>query len=171
MEYDEFLQSKRMVIEPAGFTIEQWAMNNHLFDWQNDVVKWALHRGRSALFEDCGLGKTLQQLEWAHHVCQHTGGSVLILAPLAVARQTHREGEKFGYEVTVCRTSDDYRHGINVANYERLHHFDPSLFSGIVLDESSILKAFDGKTRKALTDFAETINTGCVARRPPRRTT
>lgn len=145
--YREFLESKRLVVQPVGIDVCDSELSPMLFDWQRAIVRWALHRGRAALFEDCGLGKTPQQLEWSRHVCMHTGGRVLILAPLAVAQQTKREGSKFGIDVTVCRTGEDVRDGINVTNYERLHHFDASMFSGIVLDESSILKAFDGKTR------------------------
>lgn len=155
--YQEFLESKRIRVEPVGIDVSIDSMNPILFDWQKAIVRWALHRGRSALFEDCGLGKTFQSLEWSKHICEHTSSNVLILAPLAVAQQTKREGEKFGVGVTVCRTGSDVRPGINVTNYERLHHFDPSMFSGIVLDESSILKSFDGVTRKALTEFATGI--------------
>lgn len=156
-EYQRFLESKKIRVEPCGIDIAVEDMNQLLFDWQKAIVRWALHRGRAALFEDCGLGKTPQQLEWARHVCEHTSGNVLILAPLAVAQQTRREGQKFGIGVTVCRTGEDVRPGINVTNYERIHHFDASMFKGIVLDESSILKSFDGVTRKLLTDFAAEI--------------
>lgn len=97
------------------------------------------------------------QLEWARLICEHTGGNVLILAPLAVAAQTVREGAKFGIDVTHAREVDDLRSGINVTNYERLGRFADLPWSGIVLDESSILKAFDGKTRAALTEWAQTI--------------
>lgn len=157
MDYCEFLSTKRTIVEPCGFDVDIEDLSANLFGWQKAIVRWALHRGRAALFEDCGLGKTLQQIEWARMVCEHTGGDVLILAPLAVAQQTRREGAKFGIDVTVCRNGYDARPGINVANYERLHLFDGDKFSGIVLDESSILKAFDGVTRKLLTDFAATI--------------
>jgi hypothetical protein len=92
------------------------------------------------------------QLEWAHRVHLHTGGNVLILAPLAVAKQTQREGVKFGIEVTVCETQADVQNGINITNYEKMHHFDLASFSGVVLDESSILKAYDGKTRTSIID-------------------
>jgi superfamily II DNA or RNA helicase len=157
MDYDTFLAGKRVAVDPVGFEVPIDAINPMLFDWQRAIVRWALHRGRAALFEDCGLGKTPQQIEWARNVCQHTGGNVLILAPLAVAAQTQREGRKFGVDVTLCRTCADVRPGVNVANYERLHHFTPDQFTGIVLDESSILKAFDGVTRKQIQDFAAGI--------------
>lgn len=155
--YQSFLESKRVRCESVGFEVHDSDINPMLFDWQRAIVRWALHRGRAALFEDCGLGKTPQQLEWARQVCAYTGGNVLILTPLAVAAQTKREGEKFGIGVTVCREQDDVRPGVNVANYERLHKFSPESFAGIVLDESSILKAFDGVTRKQITDFVAGI--------------
>lgn len=155
--YHRFLESKRHRIEPAGFEVEDADLNPQLFPFQRAIVKWALHRGRAAIFADCGLGKTPMQLEWARHVEQQTRKPVLVLAPLAVAKQTQREGEKFDIPVTVCRTQRDVTPGINVANYEMLPHFDHAAFGGIVLDESSILKAFDGKTRKELTAFGAPI--------------
>lgn len=156
--YDDFLAQKRLLAPAVGFEVDEAAINEMLFPFQRAVVRWAVRRGRAALFEDCGLGKTPQQLEWARLVSEHTGGNVLILTPLAVAEQTAREGEKFGVPVTICKTGADVRPGVNVVNYERLHHFDPAQFSGIVLDESSILKSFDGATRKAITDFARSIH-------------
>lgn len=158
MKYDEFLEQKRLLAPPVGFEVDEASINPMLFPFQRAIVRWAVRRGRAALFEDCGLGKTPQQLEWARLVCEHTGGNVLILAPLAVADQTAREGEKFGVPVTICKTGADVRSGVNVTNYERLHHFDFAQFSGIVLDESSILKSFDGKTRQAITAFARSIH-------------
>lgn len=155
--YSDFLATKRVNVESVGFDVPISDLNPMLFDWQKSIVRWALNRGRAALFEDCGLGKTPQQLEWARCVVAYTGGNVLVLAPLAVASQTQREGAKFGVSVTLCKTGDDVRPGVNVANYERLHHFKPEQFSGIVLDESSILKSFDGTTRKQIQDFAKTI--------------
>lgn len=156
-EYAQFLATKRATVEPVGFEVADADLNQKLFDWQRAIVRWALHRGRAALFEDCGLGKTPQQLEWAHHVSMHTGRPVLILAPLAVARQTQREGVKFDIPVTVCATAADVQPGVNITNYEKLHHFTPAPFGGIVLDESSVLKAFDGVTRQQITEFARSI--------------
>lgn len=157
--YDAFLATKRENVKAVGFDVEESAMTPMLFDWQRHVVKWALARGRAALFEDCGLGKTAQQVEWARHVVAHTGRAVLILAPLAVADQTVREGAKFGVEVHRCREASDVVEGaVNVTNYERLEKFAPEPFAGIVLDESSILKAYDGKTRKMISDFAKPID-------------
>ena len=117
---------------------------------KKDIVKWALKKGKAALFEDCGLGKTLQQLEFAYQVHKHTNGDVLILAPLAVAKQTQREGEKFGISVNICRTQSDVKPGINITNYEMMEHFNASHFAGVILDESSILKNQSGKIRTAL---------------------
>lgn len=149
-DYQTFLAQKRIIAAPVGFDVATEQINPLLFDYQRDVVRWALRRGRAAIFSRYGTGKTAMQLEWAHHVCHATGGSVLILAPLAVAQQTAREGAKFGIAVTVCRTHADVQPGINITNYEMLPHFDPQAFVGIVLDESSILKAYDGKTRTAI---------------------
>lgn len=158
MKYDEFLTAKREKVAPVGFDVTDDAMNLALFDWQRRIVQWALKRGRAALFEDCGLGKTAQQLEWARHVAAHTGRAVLILAPLAVSDQTIREGAKFGIAVKHCNSAADVDPtGINVTNYERLDRFKAAPFAGIVLDESSILKAYAGKIRKQITDFAKTI--------------
>ena len=158
MTYETFLDAKREKVAPVGFDVGDDAMNPSLFDWQRRIVQWALKRGRAALFEDCGLGKTAQQLEWARHVAAHTGRAVLILAPLAVSDQTIREGAKFGIAVKRCNSAADVDPtGINVTNYERLDRFKAAPFAGIVLDESSILKAYAGKIRKQITDFAKTI--------------
>lgn len=153
MKYAEFLESKKDRAISSGFQKLKSEMNSALFEWQKDIVYWALRKGRSALFEDCGLGKTIQQLEWSQSVSEHTGKPVLIVAPLAVAEQTKREGEKFGYLVTVCRHQDHVRFGINICNYEMLDHFDPSVFGGVVLDESSILKNFTSKTRTQIIEL------------------
>lgn len=158
MNYQEFLDNKRETVKPCGFAVDPSAMTQALFDWQREIVAWALKRGRAALFEDCGLGKTAQQLEWARHVVAHTGRAVLILAPLAVSDQTIREGGKFGIAVHRCNSGDDViPAAVNVTNYERLEKFNSDPFAGIVLDESSILKAYDGKTRRMITDFAKPI--------------
>lgn len=150
MEYDKFLKTKQIKYEPSGFRVDQ--VNKKLFDFQQDIVKWALMKGKAAIFAGTGLGKTACQLEWSKHVAEHTGGNVLILAPLAVAQQTVREGEKFDVEVNLCRTQEDVKPGVNISNYEMLHHFDVDSFIGIVLDESSILKSFGGKTRTKIID-------------------
>lgn len=146
--YANFLSSKAHADIPTGLTVNKAALNPALFHFQVDLVAWALHRGRAALFCDCGMGKSLMQLEWAYHI----PGDVLILAPLAVATQTVAEARKFGIEAHYCRDQSQVKPGITIANYEMLSHFDASRFTGIVLDESSILKAFDGKTRTAIID-------------------
>jgi len=148
MNYREFLASKRIVVSPSGFDCED--ISHKLFDFQRDIVRWSLKKGKAAVFCGTGLGKTPMQLSWAKCVSNHTGGDVLILAPLAVAQQTAREGEKFNVSVTVCRSQADVKPGVNITNYEMLHAFDASHFQGIVLDESSILKAFEGRTRNEI---------------------
>lgn len=153
--YDEFLDQKLVVSQPCGFDCE--TIGSHLFDYQQAIVRWALQRGRAATFLDTGLGKTAVQLEWAYRVHLHTGSPVLVLAPLAVAEQTVREGSKFGISVNHCHTGDELTNGVNISNYEKLHQFNPEGIQGIVIDESSILKGFDGKFRKALNVFSEGI--------------
>lgn len=163
-EYRAFLERKRLDDPMTGLQSIP-PLNQMLFPFQRDIVSWALRRGRAAIFADCGLGKTPIQLEWARHV----PGDVLILAPLAVAGQTVREGEKFGIEVRQARRQADVRSGITVANYEMLDHFEPDAFSGIVLDESSILKAYDGKTRTRIIEaFTRTpFKLACTATPAP----
>ena len=150
--YKEFINSKLTQVVQSGFESDKTKYNANLFDWQRDIVHWALKKGKACLFEDCGLGKTLQQLSFAEEVCKHTGGNVLILAPLAVAAQTRNEGIKFGIEVNICRTQDDVKPGVNITNYEMIEHFDGTTFEGIILDESSILKNSTGATRILLTE-------------------
>jgi len=156
-DYAEFLKTKQITSEPSGFTVSDDVINPVLFDWQKMIVKWGIRRGKACFFEDCGLGKTFQQLEWGRLVSDHCGKPVLIFAPLAVSKQTKREAQKLGIEVTICAKQSDRRPGINITNYEKMQHFSPDGWGGIILDESSILKGFDGKTRKALTEFASTI--------------
>lgn len=167
--YDDFLEGKKERAISSGFVKSKEKMNQHLFAWQMDICYWALRKGRAALFEDCGLGKTLQQLEWGQSVSEHTGLPVLIVAPLAVAEQTRREGIKFGYEATVCRSQSDVRPGLNICNYEMLEHFDASAFGGVVLDESSILKNYTGTTRNEIINmFRETeYKLSCTATPSP----
>ena len=113
-DYAEFLASKQVTVESSGFTPGD--LNSMLFPFQTAIVTWALQRGKAALFEDCGLGKTPQQLEWAHPVHLHTVGNVLILAQLAVTKQTQCEGDKFGINVAICERQDDIQPGVNVTN-------------------------------------------------------
>lgn len=128
-------------------------LNPKLYRFQRDIVRWALAKGRAAIFADCGLGKTPMQLEWAAQVYKRKGGCVLILAPLAVSSQTVAEGIKFGVDVNICEKADDLKPGINITNYEKLDKFAGCKFSGVVLDESSILKSFTGKVRNQIIDF------------------
>lgn len=127
-------------------------MPDYLFDFQSKMVEWSVRKGRGALFEDCGLGKTIQELVWSENVIRHTGGRVLVLTPLAVATQTVREAEKFGIEAKVSRDGI-LASNIVVTNYQQLHRFSPDDFVGCVCDESSILKNFDGVTKSAVTEF------------------
>lgn len=162
MNYDAFLENKRIKDAPTG--IDPGPVCDAAFPFQADIVKWALRKGRAAIFADCGMGKTLMMLEWARQV----PGRVLILTPLAVAAQTCAEARKFGIDgVAHARTGDDGASKIVVTNYDMLQHFDTSAFSGVVLDESSILKAFDGKTRSALIEaFAQTPFRLCCTATP-----
>lgn len=145
--YENFLKSKMRQVPCCGFTVDKSEMTPKLFDWQKDIVCWALRKGKAALFEDCGLGKTIQQLEYCRLVSKHTEKPTLIIAPLAVSQQTKKEGESFGYSVNICRSQDDVIRGINITNYEMLEHFDLAVFGGIALDESSILKHYSSKIR------------------------
>ena len=149
--YESFLDAKTQVGCDHGFD-PLW-MPDKLFPFQVSLVEWACRKGRAAMFADCGLGKTPMQLTWAENVARKVDGRVLILTPLAVAFQTVREGEKFGIDVVHRREGIESGDRIVVTNYERLHHFDPADFDGVVCDESSILKNFDGSTRQAITDF------------------
>ena len=154
-DYQEFLKSKQKAHIDSGFEIDESELNSNLFPFQKFIVKRALKAGKYAIFADCGLGKTLMQLEWAKQVTLKTGMPVLILAPLAVTGQTINEGKKFHIEVERLK-SDVFGNGIFVANYEQIDNIDCSQFSGIVLDESSILKNFEGQTKKLIIDEFKT---------------
>jgi len=133
-------------------------LNEHLFDFQHAIVTWAVRRGRAAIFADTGLGKTLMQLSWADEVASHTGGIVLILAPLAVSEQTIEQGSTFGIEVRrVPNGGTPDSPGVWITNYERMDHIDFESLHGLVLDESSILKSHDGKTRQRIINAAQRI--------------
>lgn len=149
LDYEQFLKRKSQIDTYDGF--DPVFMPDSLFDFQRALVDWAVRKGRAAIFSDCGTGKTVMQLTWAENVARHTGGKVLILTPLAVAPQTVEEGEKFGVEVIHEREGVAQR--ITVTNYERLHYFNPTDFVGVVCDESSCIKSFDGKRRGQVTDF------------------
>jgi len=166
--YQEFLASKAIVDAPSGIEVPADAINPMLFPFQKDIVRWALRRGRACIFADCGLGKTPMQLEWARLVAEHSGGRVLILAPLNVVEQTLREAEKFEVDAISAREQKDARWAqIAVTNYEMLEKFDASEFAGVVLDESSILKSFTGKTKRLLCDaFSDTQYRLCCTATP-----
>lgn len=153
-DYNEFLKSKVMYIGAQG--LEPQRLSPVLFPFQADITRWALRKGRAAIFADTGLGKTLMEAEWAREVVEQTGGRVIIVAPLSVARQTVSLARKhLGLTIQYSRGEDTSP--IVITNYEMLQHFSASDFIGVVLDESSILKALDGKTRQLLTEmFANT---------------
>lgn len=154
MNYQDFLKTKEIAAKPSGFDVEKSELNRNMFDFQKDLCKWALKKGKSAILIGCGCGKTIIQLEWAHKVHEQTDMPVLILAPLSVVNQTANEAEKFDIEtVHICRSQKDVKNGLNITNYEMIEHFDASAFSGIVLDESSILKSFTSKTTTRLTEL------------------
>lgn len=158
--YAAFLEAKRTLAAPVGPTLTG-EPSHVLFPFQRDLTRWAVRKGRAALFADTGLGKTLMQIEWARLVGERT----LILAPLSVARQTVREAAKLGTTVTYSR--GEVLDGITITNYEMAEHFDPALYGAVVLDESSILKALDGKTRRRLTEmFAATPYRLCCTATP-----
>ena len=175
-EYIEFLQKKQTSIESSGFDLMDSEMNEKLSPFQKYCVKRAVKAGRFAMFEDCGLGKTLQQLEWAYQVQKHINQPVLILAPLGVIGQTIQEGVKFGYEVKEIGLTvfdQDLKAGIYITNYDNMDNIDSYLFGGVVLDESSILKNFNGKIRNELiASFKETkYKLCCTATPSPNDTT
>lgn len=157
-DYERFLASKRIESVAVGFDVDASDISPKLFPFQHRIVTWAIRRGRAAIFANTGLGKSMMQIEWARHIHEHTGQDVIILAPLAVAQQTVGEGHKIGVNVTLCRDQSDVKPGVNITNYERLHRFDRGEFGGIVLDESSILKGFNSKTRSDISAFVEGIH-------------
>lgn len=179
MSYDDFLSRKALVAPPCG--IDPPALSPKLKEHQRLLTQWALRRGRAAIFADTGLGKGWMILEWARCVAEHTGKPVLILAPLAVSQQFMRESDKLWLEtfvdapvasikrchVQLCSSQSDVTYGVNVTNYAKLHKFDPSAFGGVALDEASILKSLDGKTRRQLIDsFRDTPFKLCATATP-----
>jgi hypothetical protein len=153
MDYREFLEKKRITIQTTGFEVDKSTLNSMMFDFERDITWWALKKGKAAVWSACGTGKTFVELEYGYRVHKYTGKDVLIVAPLSVTSQTVREGEKFGISVNLCRTQKDVKPGLNITNYEMIEHFDPDKFICIILDESSILKSFDGKYRTMLIDM------------------
>ena len=154
--YETFIASKSQLDSMSGFD-PLW-VPDFLFDFQRSLVEWSIKKGRAALFADCGLGKTPMQLVWAQNIIEKTNKPVLIVTPLAVSRQTIEEGEKFGID---CEQSRDGKFStqkkIIVTNYERLHYFDQSDFAGVVCDESSAIKNFNGKRKAIVTEFMRLI--------------
>ncbi|HOC44949.1 MAG TPA: DEAD/DEAH box helicase [Thermoanaerobaculales bacterium] len=165
-DYEQFLARKRRVWTGAGIDAKQVSLPAALYPWQQAIVRWALRKGRAAIFADCGLGKTFMQVAWA----QSLGVTTLILAPLCVAEQTVAEAAKLGVRVRYAQDHADWlrsREAITITNYERLHLFQPQHFSAVVLDESSILKAFDGATRNLVINaFRDTKYRLCCTATP-----
>ncbi len=159
MDYKEFLKTKTKSHIDSGFKVDELELNNNLFDFQKHIVKIALQKGRFAIFADCGLGKTLMQLSWAEAVYNQTSQPVLILAPLAVVQQTKREAKKFNINLD----------SFEITNFDQLKNIDCSLYSGVVLDESSILKGRDGKLSRLIIDsFSSTpYKLACTATPSP----
>lgn len=165
--YADFLQDK--LSDAVGL-----ALNGDItldpsiyYPHQRDLVRWALRRGRAAIFADTGLGKTRMELAWAFEVYRQTSGNVLILAPLAVAEQTTEEGERIGVDIAHVRDGSEVKPGLSITNYDRLHRFDPSQFDGVVLDESSIIKHHDTRTLARLLEaFSDTPYRLCATATP-----
>lgn len=159
MDYIDFIKTKAKTLELSGFDVNEKDLNSNLFDFQKHIVKKALKNGKYAIFADCGLGKTIMQLEWANQVVKHTNKSVLILTPLAVSGQTIQEGLKFGININKIQ-NDNYKKGIGIyiSNYEQLNNIDCEVFSGVVLDESSILKNFTGVYKKLIINNFKNTN-------------
>lgn len=165
MQYESFLEHKRIIFQASGFKVNHTDLNNILFEFQRDLTVWAIRKGRAAIFADTGLGKTYMQVEWARIIYKKTHKPVLIIAPLSVARQTVGEARKLNVDVVYSRNGEV--HPITITNYEMIDKFNPADFSGIVLDESSILKSLTGKTRQKLIEmFTETKYKLCCTATP-----
>jgi DNA modification methylase/superfamily II DNA or RNA helicase len=166
--YIQFLEKKQKRLILSGFDVNESELNSNMFDFQKFIVKKALKAGKYAIFADCGLGKTLMQLEWANQVSKYTNKPVLILCPLAVSGQTIKEAEKFGLFCERLK-SDVFGFGVYITNYEQLENIDCSNFSGVVLDESSILKNFTGVYKRLIIDkFSEaSYKLACTATPAP----
>lgn len=156
MEYEEFLESKSQIGNNHGF--KPLFMPDFLFDFQKWLVEWSLLKGRGGLFEDCGLGKSPQELVWGQNVVQHTNKPVLLLTPLAVSIQMVKEAEKFNIDAERCKDGKVNKKKIYITNYERLHNFNPNDFGGVICDESSILKNFKGAIKNDINIFMRKIN-------------
>lgn len=165
MTYEEFLKTKKRRFGESGFQATNLPLN--LFEWQKKIVEWACRKGRAAIWADTGLGKTAMQLAWADQVHRYTGKPALVLTPIAVNKQTEAEAGKFGIRARVVEsTTDD---AIQICNYQKLHRLNASVYAGVVLDESSILKSFQGKTKTLLTEtFSQTpYRLACTATPSP----
>jgi hypothetical protein len=172
MNYKNFIESKRTIRSYLGF--ECGGLPKNLFPFQDDIVRKAIKQGRYAIFADCGLGKTLMQLEWANQVSKKTQKPVLILCPLAVSGQTIKEGVKFGIDVCRLGSGKVSDNNIYITNYEQIENIDNVTghnilsFSGVVLDESSILKNFTGKNKNLIIDsFAQTQDASRTSKGSP----
>ena len=166
-EYRQFLETKKRTIPESGFVVDENDLNPLLFPFQKHCVKRALKCGKYALFENTGLGKTVQQLEWGGQIVNRLGGKIIIIAPLAVVGQTIEEGRKFGYEV--WRVGEHEGDGIYITNYDQIENLNIGDYIGVVLDESSILKNFDGATKQLIIDsFKDTrYKLACTATPSP----
>lgn len=157
-EYHKFLAHKLIVSEPSGFQINCDDLPDNLYDYQKDLVKWACARGKAACFTMTGTGKTHIQAAWANCIYKKTNENILIVAPLAVAKQTVRLAKKLlDIDINYCREYSQIKKGITIINYEMLSHFEDCKWAGIVLDESSVLKSFSGKTRNMIIEYCQTI--------------
>jgi len=154
-KYKIFLETKQQRANNTGFDVSESCLPDILYDFQKALVIWALKKGRSAIFADCGLGKTFMQLAWADQIIRKTNKRIIILTPLAVSFQTLQEAEKLGIEAVIRRKGISSQDHLVITNYERLHYFDRNDFNGVICDESSILKNYDGQTRKAITTFMQ----------------
>ena len=150
VSYSEFLKAKAQKNTGHGFA--PTVMPEHLFGFQSELVEWAVRQGRAGIFADCGLGKTPMELAWAENVHHATGKPVLLLTPLAVGFQIVSEAQKFSHDAAISRNGTPSA-PITVTNYEQAHKFTASDFGGVVCDESSAIKAFDGTTRAVVTEL------------------
>ncbi len=159
-EYQSFIQRKHVRHESQGFDVPADELNANLYNWQSDIARFSLRKGRSALFADCGLGKTIMQLSWADAVVKHTGKPVLILCPIAVASQTCNEASRFEIDTPMINVRKDGQSGkpsIQIVNYDAIHKLNLSIYGGVALDESSILKNFTGKIKQRLCSAFESF--------------
>lgn len=166
-DYKAFLESKKTHVRESGFRVDESTLNKMLFPFQKHCVKRALKCGKYALFENTGLGKTIQQLEWGQQIVKHIGCKIIIIAPLAVVGQTIEEGRKFGYKVH--RLGESTADGLYITNYDQIENLTISDYEGVILDESSILKNFDGATKQLIIDkFKQTpYKLACTATPSP----